>query len=77
MSQNKLMLDTCVWLDIAKNPSLKPLGLVLKQLLESNNLIILTTDIIREEFLRNKDRVIDMSRQKMAQEITNIKSLIN
>lgn len=77
MSQNKLMLDTCVWLDIAKNPSLKPLVLVLKQLLEDNNLIILTTDIIREEFLRNKDRVIDMSRQKMAQEINNIKSLIN
>lgn len=73
---NILFIDTCVWLDMAEKPSLKTLALALKQLLESNEIDILTTDIIEEEFKRNKDRVIDISRQKISQDINNVKSLI-
>jgi hypothetical protein len=61
---------------MAQKPSLKTLALALKQLLEFNEIDILTTDIIEEEFQRNKDRVIDISRQKISQDINNVKSLI-
>lgn len=77
MSKYILMLDTCVWLDMAKNPSLQTLALTLKQLLDSNEINILITDIIKEEFQRNKERVIDASRKKISQEISNVKSLID
>lgn len=77
MSKSILMIDTCVWLDMAKSPSLKTLVLALKQLLDSNEINILITDIIKEEFQRNKERVIDISRKKISQEISNVKSLID
>lgn len=72
-----LMIDTCVWLDMAKTPSLKSLSLALKQLVDTNEIVILMTNIIEEEFNRNREKVVDISRQKISQEISNIKSIID
>ena len=61
-----LMIDTCVWLDMAKTPSLKSLSLALKQLVDTNEIVILMTNIIEEEFNRNREKVVDISRQKIS-----------
>lgn len=77
MSQNIIMIDTCVWIDLAKNPSLKPLTRIIKELIDSGELKIITTKIIKEEFLKNKDKLVNLGRQKISQNIKNIKSLIH
>ncbi|ADN08226.1 PIN domain-containing protein [Sulfurimonas autotrophica] len=77
MSKNIIMIDTCVWIDLAKNPALKPLTLAIKQLIDSNELKIITTKIIKEEFLNNKDKLVEIGRKKISQNIKNLKSLIH
>ena len=76
MSQNIIMVDTCVWIDLAKNPSLRPLTKTIKELIESNKLKIITTGIIKEEFLNNKDKLVKNGRQQLSQNIKTLKSLI-
>jgi hypothetical protein len=70
------MIDTCVWIDLAKNPSLKPLTKTIKELVEANDLKIITTGIIKEEFLNNKDKLVNIGRQQLSQNIKTLKSLI-
>ena len=77
MSQNIIMIDTCVWIDLAKNPSLKPLALALKQLIESSDLKIITTSIIKEEFQNNKDKLVNIGRKQLSQNIKNLKNIID
>lgn len=77
MSQNIIMIDTCIWIDLAKNPSFRSLVLTLKELIKTNELKIIITAIIKEEFQNNKDKLIDIGRQKLSQNIKNLKSIIN
>jgi hypothetical protein len=76
MSHHILMIDTCIWIEIAKNPSYKSLTITLKHLVETDQIKILTTDIIKDEFIRNKDKLLEIGRQKFSQNIKNLKTLI-
>jgi len=71
-----LLIDTCVWLDLAKDTNSKPLIMVLKTLIENGTIQILLPTIVKEEFIRNKDRVIDIGKQKLSQDIKKVKSVI-
>lgn len=76
MSHHILMIDTCIWIEIAKNPSYKSLTITLKHLVETDQIKILTTDIIKDEFIRNKDKLLEIGRQNFSQNIKNLNTLI-
>lgn len=72
-----LLIDTCVWLDLAKDTSNKAIIMTLKSLIENNNIKILLPSIIKEEFLRNKKKIIDNSKKKISRELKNVKEIVN
>jgi len=74
--EHVLLLDTCVWLDLAKDSSGNYLIRALRELMEYPVIKIIVPTIIKNEFLRNKKRAIDIGRQKLSQDIRRIKKII-
>lgn len=52
-----VMLDTCVWLDLAQDRKLKPLVLVLENMVQRNMLRLVVPELVVAEFKRNRSRV--------------------
>jgi hypothetical protein len=71
-----LLIDTCVWLDLAKDTSNKTIIMTIKSLIDSESIKILLPNIIKEEFLRNKSKIIDNSKKKISREIKNVKEIV-
>lgn len=61
-----LLIDTCVWLDLAKDYRQLPLLDALIALKESDELEILLPEIVVEEFNRNKERIITDSKRSLS-----------
>lgn len=71
-----LVVDTCVWLDLAKDPANEPLVRALEDLVNVGDFRIYCPDIVLEEFSKNRDRVIRSSQQRFSQEFRRIKKII-
>jgi hypothetical protein len=54
----KMLVDTCVWLDMAKTPSQSRSLEILSTLRAEEELDLVVPRIVLDEFLRNRDRVI-------------------
>ncbi|MFW9343932.1 PIN domain-containing protein [Xanthomonas perforans] len=70
------MLDTCVWLDISSQKAELPMLAALEQLVQDGSIRILLPDLIRVEYERNKDRVIEATRKRLANEFRVVKSAV-
>lgn len=53
-----LLIDTCVWLDLSKDYRSQPLINALEDLVAANEIRLIVPQIVVDEFLRNKSRVI-------------------
>lgn len=53
-----LVVDTCVWLDIAKDYRQRATIGALQQMIESGAIRLLVLRQVVQEFIRNKDRII-------------------
>jgi len=53
----KLLVDTCVWLDLAKDYRHQPVISALEDLISAGEIELLIPQIVLDEFARNKDRV--------------------
>lgn len=62
----RLLLDTCVWLDLAGNDANEPLLGALETLCRQHVIDIIVPQIVRDEFANNKDRVIRESGRSLA-----------
>ncbi|EGT5656593.1 DUF4935 domain-containing protein [Citrobacter braakii] len=71
-----LYIDTCVWLTIAKSKNQQALLEAFKQLLDSNCAVIVIPTLVKEEFLRNKERVIEATKQQIGAEFHKVKKII-
>jgi hypothetical protein len=60
-----LLIDTSVWLDLAKDHRQQAALVCLEQLLEDGQAALIVPQIIVEEFARNKDRVTRESQQSL------------
>lgn len=72
-----LFIDTCVWLTIAKSKNQHALLEAFNQLLHNDHAKIIVPTLVKIEFLRNKDRVIDATKQQVGSEFHKIKKIIN
>ncbi|MBM0204056.1 DUF4935 domain-containing protein [Micromonospora sp. STR1s_5] len=54
----RLLIDTCVWLDLAKDYRHQPTLASLEQLVESNEVSLIVPRQAVDEFARNKERII-------------------
>lgn len=71
-----LYIDTCVWLTIAKSKNQHALLEAFNQLLENKETAIIIPTLVKEEFLRNKERVIEATKQQVGAEFHKIKKII-
>jgi hypothetical protein len=60
-----VLIDTCVWLDLAKDHHAKPLIAALESLIQGKEVRLLVPQIVLDEFRRNKARVIDDARRSL------------
>ena len=71
-----LVVDTCVWMELAKQPTHEPIVSYLKHLSDKDIITILLPDEIGREFSRNKDRLIAQSKQRLTQEIRRVRGMV-
>lgn len=61
-----VVLDTCVWLDLAANHTNEPLLAALEHLCRDEAVTLIVPDLVKAEFARNKQRVIKDSGRSLA-----------
>jgi len=71
-----VMLDTCVWLDISSQKAELPMLIALEHLVQEGSIKILLPDLVRTEYERNKERVIDATRKRLSGEFRVVKGVI-
>jgi PIN domain len=54
-----LVIDTCVWLDLAKDYSQRSLLSALEDLVRMGQVALITPKLVIDEFKRNRDRVVE------------------
>lgn len=59
----RLLMDTCVWLDLAKDYREQPIIAVLEELIESGEVELIVPQQVLDEFNRNKARIIEEARR--------------
>jgi hypothetical protein len=72
----RILLDTCVWLDIAKDYRHRPTLAALEQLIEANKVSLILPKQSVEEFARNKDRIIRESGKSLSSTFKRVKEAV-
>ena len=62
----QILIDTCVWLDLAKDHRQVALLTALETLVETKTVELILPQTIVDEFDRNKSKIIDENRQSLA-----------
>lgn len=73
----KILVDTCVWIDLAKDYYQRPLLSVLEELIQKQELSLIVPRIIIDEFETHKARIIKESSQGLSSVIKRVKDVIN
>ncbi|TXT36427.1 MAG: hypothetical protein FD138_988 [Planctomycetota bacterium] len=71
-----LLVDTCVWLDLAKDPDQKPLLGVLEELIQLNEARLIVPRIVLNEIARNKARIVEESQRSLSSVFKRVKEAV-
>jgi predicted nucleic acid-binding protein len=72
----QLLIDTCVWLDIAKDRKQQTLLTALERLLEHKKIELIVPRIVIDEFNRNKERIVQDATHSMSSTLRRAKELV-
>jgi predicted nucleic acid-binding protein len=72
----KILIDTCVWLDLAKDYQQQQILTVLEELIQQGEIELILPRIIVEEFARNKLRIIEDSRRSLSSTLKRAKEVM-
>ncbi len=73
----KILVDTCVWIDLAKDHQQKPLLDILEELIQRQDLSLIVPQIIVDEFENHKKRIIKESSQGLSSVIKRAKDAVD
>ena len=73
---HKILIDTCVWLDIAKDPEQQGLLSVIEELVRINELAIIIPRTVFDEYERNKERIIKESGKSLSGVFKRVKEVV-
>lgn len=71
-----VLIDTCVWLDLAQDPKQSPLLLVVENMVNDNALSLIVPRVVHDEFHRNRDRVAKASARSLASHFQQVKEAV-
>lgn len=72
----KLLIDTCVWLDIAKTTKGEKVLDLLIEFLDREVVSLICPDIVISEFDRNKDRIITDAGKSLSSHFKKVKEMV-
>lgn len=72
----KLLIDTCVWLDLAKTAEGEKILDLLNEFLEREEVSLILPEIIISEFDRNKDRIIADAGKSLSSHFKKVKEMV-
>ena len=72
-----IFLDTCVLLDISTKKYDLPLVSALEELVSSGVITIVVTDLVFEEYERNKEDVANKTAKRLSQEFKQVKAVVS
>jgi PIN domain-containing protein len=73
----KILIDTCVWLDLAKDYNQQPLLGVLEELIRTKEVSLILPRTVIDEFARNKARVIEDSSRSLSSTLKRVKEAVD
>jgi hypothetical protein len=73
----KMLVDTCVWLDLAKDPQQQVLLSVIEELIQMHELELIVPTIILDEFKNNKVRIIEESSRSLSSHFKRVKDAVD
>ncbi|MUZ65419.1 PIN domain-containing protein [Agrobacterium vitis] len=72
-----LLIDTCIWLDLSKDYRSQPLISALKDLIAAGEVELIIPQIVVDEFLRNKSRVIAETQRSLQSHFRLVREAVN
>lgn len=73
----KILVDTCVWLDLAKDYQQQALLTALEELVREGNVELIVPRTVMDEFARNKARVIEESGRSLSGTLKRAKEAVD
>ena len=70
---NKILIDTDIWLDLAKDYRKAPVLTALDSLVRADTAELILPQIVLDEFVRNRDRVVEQSRRSLSSHIKRVR----
>ena len=72
-----LLVDTCVWLDLAKDYRAQPVIAALVDLIEAKGIALIVPEVVVAEFDRNKARVIEDAQRSLQSHFRLVRDAVN
>ena len=69
----KILIDTCVWLDLAKDYQQQPILTALEELIRMGDIELILPRTVLDEFARNKGRVVEESSRSLSGTMKRVK----
>ena len=73
----KLLIDTSVWLDLAKDYRLSAVLTAIEELIDSGVIELIMPSIVLDEFASNRDRVVEQSQRSFASHLKRVREAIS
>lgn len=70
-----LLIDTCVWLEIAKTTKGEKILSLLEEFIEEDEVSLIVPEIVIEEFERNKDRIVVDAGKSLSSHFEKVKEI--
>lgn len=71
-----VLIDTCVWLDLAQDPKQTPMLRVLEDFVDHDGLVLIVPRVVQVEFEKNRDRIAKASARSLAGHFQQVKEAI-
>jgi hypothetical protein len=72
----KILIDTCVWLDLAKDYQQQPIITALEELVRLGDIELILPRTIVDEFARNKSRIVEESGRSLSGTLKRVKEAV-
>jgi hypothetical protein len=72
----RMLIDTCVWLDLAKDPKQVPVLGVVEELLRLGKISIIVPRVVLDEFQRNRERITKESAKGLSAHFRLVKEAV-
>ncbi len=73
----KILIDTCVWLDLARDYQQHAILTALEELIRQKDVELLLPRTIIDEFARNKSRIVDESGRSLSSTMKRVKEAVD